>query len=231
MNEVMATLEVSIFDFLNQLKENNNREWFQDHKEDYQREHEIVVRFADELLYKMQQHDELETVSGKKSLQRIYRDIRFSKNKTPYKTNWSGGFRRATEYLRGGYYYHLEPGNSFVAGGFWGPNSDDLKLIREHLSENAQPLRDIVASSSFKSTFGELLGEKLKTAPKGYPKDHKEIDLLRYKQFIVRHNFTDEQVMSEGFAEVMSATFMEMRTFFDFMSEILTTDLNGESLI
>ncbi|MBL7898169.1 MAG: DUF2461 domain-containing protein, partial [Crocinitomicaceae bacterium] len=116
------TIDKSVFDFLKKLKKNNDRDWFNAHKEDYLKQHEIMIQFADNLLVEMQKHDHIETASGKKSLHRIYRDIRFSSDKTPYNTNFSGGFKRATAALRGGYYFHLEPGNSFVGGGFWGPN-------------------------------------------------------------------------------------------------------------
>ena len=116
----MATIKQSNLDFLKKIKKNNNREWFTEHKDAYEQEREIVIEFADDLLSKIKKHDNIETVSGKKSLYRIYRDVRFSKDKTPYKTIWSGSFSRATKLLRGGYYFHIEPGNSFIGGGFWG---------------------------------------------------------------------------------------------------------------
>ena len=130
----MSKLQSSTFEFINQLKENNNREWFTENKKKYQEEHEIMIGFAEEVLSKMKEFDEIETASGKRSLQRIYRDTRFSKDKTPYKQYWGGGLKRATKQLRGGYYFHIEEGNSFVGGGFWGPNADDLKLIRQQIA-------------------------------------------------------------------------------------------------
>src|SRR5437868_799730 len=121
-----ATIPESAIDFLKLVKKNNNRDWFNAHKDRYVKEHEAIIAFADAVLFEMNKHDNIETSSGKKSLHRIYRDTRFSKEKTPYKTNWSGSFSRATKKLRGGYYFHIEPGNTFVAGGFWGPNPQDL---------------------------------------------------------------------------------------------------------
>ena len=190
-----------------------------------------MIDFADALLTEMKKHDDIETVSGKKSLHRIYRDVRFSKNKLPYKTNWSGSFRRATNALRGGYYYHLEPGNSFIAGGFWGPNPADLKHIRKHIDQDDKEVRAIIDSVETKSFFGNLVGEQVKTAPKGFAVDHPAIDLLRYKQFIFMHSYTDREVFKKDFHITMSDGFQKLRPFFNVMTEILTTDLNGISLI
>ena len=101
---------------------------------------------------------------AKKSVHRIYRDIRFSKDKTPYKTNWSGNFKRATIYRRGGYYFHLEPGKSFIAGGFWAPNPQDLKRIRDEIAFDDKPLRKILKRKAFITTFGALQGEQVKNS-------------------------------------------------------------------
>lgn len=217
----------SNFDFLNQIKENNNREWFNVHKEEFQKEQGFIEDFADGLLKELNVEDVIETPSGKKSVYRIYRDTRFSKDKTPYKTYWSGSFRRATKYRRGGYYYHIEQGNSFIAGGFWGPSTQDLKQIREHIAFDATSLREILTSDSFVATFESLKGEQLKTTPKGFSADHQDIDLLRYKQFLLVRHFTDKEVLSESFFDEAIKTFKNMRPFFDYMSEILTTDING----
>ena len=215
------------FDFLNAVKKNNKRDWFNAHKAVFQNELAHIETFAEALLQDLSIHDEIETPSGKKSLHRIYRDTRFSNDKTPYKTNWSGSFRRATKYRRGGYYFHIEPGNSFIAGGFWGPNAQDLKRIRDDIAFDASPLRKIVKSRSFVSTFGTLKGEQLKTAPKGFDASHEAIDLLRYKQFLLIRKFSDKEVLSEHFLKEAGQTFKNMRPFFDYMSEVLTTDPNG----
>jgi len=224
-------LQKETFDFLKSLAKNNHKDWFQSNKPTYQTALENVVGFADELLLEMQKHDEINQPNGKKSMHRIYRDIRFSKDKTPYKNNFSGGFSRNGQNLRGGYYYHLEPGNVFLGGGFWGPSTDDIKLIRSHIQQEPDRMREIIDSKEFIDNFGELQGGKLKTAPKGFPKDDPAIDLLRYKQFLVGKKFTDQEVMKKDFAKKASETFSAMRPFFDYMSEILTTDLNGIPLI
>jgi uncharacterized protein (TIGR02453 family) len=221
---------LSGFKFLKALKKNNHRDWFNDHKEEYVKEQQLVEQFAEALLRELRRHDDIETPTGKKALHRIYRDIRFSNDKTPYKTNWSGNFKRATKYRRGGYYFHLEPGNSYIAGGFWAPNAPDLKRIRDEIAFDAAPLRKILKSKSFTTTFGSLKGEQLKTAPKGFEADHEAIDLLRYKQFLLIRYFTDEEVLSEKFLAAANTTFKNMRPFFDYMSEVLTTDTNGLKL-
>ncbi|OQP59716.1 TIGR02453 family protein [Niastella vici] len=222
-----AIITKSGFDFLLALKKNNHRDWFNAHKATFQKEQEQVEVFAEALLRELNKHDVIETPSGKKSLHRIYRDIRFSNDKTPYKTNWSGNFKRATKYRRGGYYFHLEPGNSYLAGGFWGPNAADMKRIREEIAFDAAPLRKIVKSKTFITTFGALKGEQLKTAPRGFEAGNEAIDLLRYKQFLLIRKFTDKEVLSAGFLKEASQTLKNMRPFFDYMSEVLTTDTNG----
>jgi uncharacterized protein (TIGR02453 family) len=220
-------IPVSCLSFLELLKTHNNREWFQDHKEAFLKEQEYIETFADKLLVEINKHDLIETASGKKSLHRIYRDTRFSKDKTPYKTNWSGGFKRATKARRGGYYFHIEPGNSYFAGGFFAPNNEDLKRVRDDISFDAAPLRKILKDKMFVNIFGTLQGEQLKTAPKGFDANHEAIDLLRYKQFLLIRKFTDEAVTSPSFLKEANQTFQNMRPFFDYMSEVLTTDING----
>ncbi len=222
-----ATIPSSAFNFLKTLSKNNNREWFTQHKEQFLKEQEHIYNFADGLLAALNKHDIIETPSGKKACYRIYRDVRFSKEKTPYNTYFSGSFRRATKYRRGGMYFHLEPGNSWLAGGFWSPNAEDLKRVRDDIAFDAAPLRKILKSKSFTDTFGMLKGEQLKKSPKGFDAEHEAIDLLRYKQFLLVKRFTDAEVLSIDFLQQANQTFKNMRPFFDYMSEVLTTDLNG----
>lgn len=221
----------SSLDFLRQLKENNNKPWFEANKTNYLKELNHIEIFADALLQELSKTDVLETSSGKKSVYRIYRDIRFSKDKTPFKTFWGGSYTRATKERRGGYYFHLEQGNSFFAGGFWGPNAADLKRIRTEFAHDSSPMQKILNSKSFVSTFGTLQGEQLKTAPKGFHVNHEAIDLLRYKQFLIIKRFTDNEVLSPLFLEQALETCKNMRPFFDYMSEVLTTDINGTSVL
>ncbi|MEG2099898.1 MAG: DUF2461 domain-containing protein [Flavobacterium sp.] len=225
------TIPKSSLDFLSQLKENNNKPWFDAHKPEYLKELNHIETFAGTLLQELSKTDLIETASGKKSVYRIYRDIRFSKDKTPFKTFWGGSFTRATTERRGGYYFHIEKGNTFVGGGFWGPNATDLKRIRSEFGHDSESFRTILNSKSFVSTFGTLQGEQLKTAPKGFDTTHEAIDLLRYKQFLVLKRFTDEEVLSTQFLEQALETFKNMRPFLNYMSEVLTTDTNGVSIL
>lgn len=181
----------------------------------------------DYLLQQLNLHDVIETVSGKKSLYRPYRDIRFSNDKTPFKTYWGGSFKRAGRHRRGGYYYHFEKGNSFVAAAFWGPSAADLKLIRTDIAFDAEPLRQIINSKQFVANFGSLQGEQLKTAPKGFDVTHPDIDLLRFKQFLLARRFNDAELLSNNFADLANEAFLEMRPFLDYMSSVLSGDANG----
>lgn len=226
-----TTIPQSSFSFLTDLKANNDRDWFNANKARYQQEHAVVCGFGDALLEKMRAHDTLSTPSGKASLFRIYADTRFSKDKAPYKTHWGFRISRATAELRGGYYFHLEPGHSFAAGGFFGPNPDDLKRIREDIDRNYEDWYELFARPEMQETFGHLDGEKVTTAPKGYSVDHPGIEWLRHKQFILTRRFTDEEVLAPDFIDKLDQTFRNLRPFFDYMSEVLTTNSDGESIL
>lgn len=227
MNDKQTYLPKSSMDFLEELKINNNRDWFNAHKTRFLEQQAFIEKLADRLLADLQKHDLIETPSGKKSLYRIYRDTRFSKEKIPFKTHWSGRFVRATKQLRGGYYFHLEPGNSYIAGGFFSPNPADMKRIRQDVSFDSTPIRKILESNTFVETFGELQGEQLTTKPKGFDVNDDAIDLLRFKQFLLVRKFTDQQVLNTDFAHEAGQTFINMRPFFDYMSMVLTADGDG----
>ncbi|MES2287934.1 MAG: DUF2461 domain-containing protein [Bacteroidota bacterium] len=226
-----AKIKPSNLEFLKLLKKNNNRDWFAVHKERYLLELSQMEAFVDDLLVEMNKNDVIETPSGKKSLYRIYRDTRFSKDKTPYKNHWAAGFKRATKKRRGGYYFHIEPGNTFAAGGFWDPEPKDLKRIRDEFAHDATPVRKILKNKSFINTFGSLDGEQVKTTPKGFDADNAAIDLIRYKQFLLVHKFSDKEVLADDFLKQVNDTFKKMRPFFDYMTEVLTTDVNGVSTV
>lgn len=230
----MAKITKSTLTFLKQLAKNNDREWFKDNKKDYEAGRENVAEFAQALMDRLAETDVLSTASGKKSLFRIYRDVRFSKNKDPYKTNFAGQFVRDGKLRRGGYYYNVSPTGdwrSFIGGGFYGMEKHDLKRMREELAVDAADLREIIADKDFIRLFGELQGEQLKTAPQGYPKDHPNIDLLRYKQFYVGRNFTDKEVLSKDFLDMAHEATLTLRPFFDYFTDVLTTNANGELIV
>lgn len=225
----MAVNKVGIetFSFLSELKTNNNRLWFDAHKEAYEKAKVEIKALFEEISNQIKQTDFIDFVK----VYRIYRDVRFSKDKTPYKTHFGGVFHRVKPEYRGGYYLHIEPGNTFVAGGFWQPSPEDLLRIRKEFEADASGMRAVLSNPEFYSVFGGLVGESLKTAPKGFDKNHLDIDLIRWKQFIVEHHFDDAQALSDDFSSKVVSVFQKLRPFFDYMSDILTTDLNGEPLL
>lgn len=216
----------SELDFLSELKYNNNREWFTENKKRFEKHNNEAKLFFNEMAELLGKQDGIEHVQ----IFRIYRDVRFSKDKAPYKTHFSVHFSRTKPFLRGGYYLHIQPGESFVGGGFWDPNPEDLHRIRKEFEMDDEEIRSIVADSTFKQYFGELKGDELKTAPKGFDKTHPAIDLIRKKQYLVTRSFSDEEVLSPDFQQKVLDTFKAMRPFFDYMSEVLRTNLNGENI-
>lgn len=215
------------FAFLNELKDNNNREWFTENKSTFQESQAEIKTYVKSLEEAMLSHDTLETTKTK--IFRIYKDVRFSKDKTPYKTSWNISFKRLGAVLRGGYYLQIKPGNSYIAGGFFRPNPQDLLHIRKQISQDGDFLREAIAATS--KNLGDMNGDQVKSAPKGFSKEDPNIDLLRFKQFLFSKSFTDKEIQSEQGPKLISDGFKHFRPFFDAMSEILTTDLNGISLL
>ena len=224
-----AQINRKTLQFLRDVAANNNREWFAEHKPAYQSAQDDFKRFAQAVADRMSHYDVIE--GSKARVFRIYRDVRFSKNKDPYKINFAAGMQREGKLRRGGYYLHLTPGESFVGGGFFGPEKADLARMREDIAADDTPLREIIADATFQELFGELQGDKLKTAPRDYPKDHPAIDLLRHKSFIVMRQFSDKEVLSSSFIDEVVRSYVGMRPFFDYMSDVLTTDANGEVVV
>jgi uncharacterized protein (TIGR02453 family) len=217
-----------VFSFLKQLKQNNNREWFHDHKAAFKDIELGVKQFYAQL------NEQLNTVDSIDAFKifRIYRDVRFSKNKLPYKTHFGGSFHRTKPELRGGYYLHIAPQNeSFIATGFWDPNKEDLFRIRKEFEIDSDEIRELMAQPKFKSVWGALQGDALKSAPRGFDKNDPNIDLIRRKQFIFTKKFTDKEVLSKGYGQQIITDFKVIRPYFDYMSAVLTTNLNGESTL
>lgn len=221
------TISKDSLDFLNELKKNNNREWFEANKTTFKKHEAQVKAFFEAVKDNLNQHDEIE----KMKMFRIYRDVRFSKDKTPYKSHFAGSFSRLGAHLRGGYYLHIKPGESLLAAGFWAPNKEDLFRIRKELELDASEFRDTINQKQLKTVWGDLSGDELKTAPKGFEKEHPDIDLIRKKQFVFVRNLSDSEVLSVSFLEEVDNSFRAIRPYFDLMSDILTTNLNGESIL
>ncbi|WP_394364215.1 DUF2461 domain-containing protein [Formosa algae] len=185
-----------VLDFLNALEKNNDRVWFQDHKTEFRTVEQEMKAVFNELFTLLKTHDDVDAVK----VFRIYRDVRFSKNKVPYKTHFGGTIHRVKPQLRGGYYLHVEPDNkSFIATGFWDPNKEDLLRIRKEFEVDAQEVRDIINDSRFKSTWGTVEGDELKTAPKGFDKTHPDIDLIRKNNLFLLKNIQIRKCLRQTF--------------------------------
>lgn len=224
----MAVIPVSVLEFLEALKENNTREWFATHKPDYQEQEQYLKEFYKEVEAGLNEHDIIE----KTKIFRIHKDVRFSKDKTPYNTHRSVSFSRSGAHLRGGYYLRIAPGSSVVAGGFFAPQPSDLLRIRKEFEMDDTEIRDILNQRDFKKIYGGFdTSNQVKTAPKGFSKEHAAIDLIRNKNFVVRHELTDKEVLHPDFAQQVLSYFGLLRPLFDYMSDVLTTDLNGVSLL
>ena len=218
----------SVFGFLKTLKKNNNRDWFNIHKSEFKNIELGVKQFYAKLYEQLNNVDSIDSFK----VFRIYRDVRFSKNKLPYKTHFSGSFHRTKPELRGGYYVHISPNNeSFIATGFWEPNKEDLFRIRKEFEMDSKEIRELMERDEFKSVWGELEGGALKTAPRGFDKLDPNIDLIRKKQFFFTKKFTDKEVLSKSFEKEIIDNFKVIRPYFDYMSSVLTTNLNGESIL
>ncbi len=214
--------------YLKSLKNNNNREWYNEHKDSFKKEQIAIKEFHQEIENNLNKHDKID----KYKLFRIYRDVRFSKDKTPYKPHFAASFSRLGAELRGGYYLRIRPGESFLAGGFWEPNKDDLLRIRKEFELDSFEIREILANDKFKAVFdGKLEGNELKTAPRNFDKNDPNIDLIRKKAFVAIRNFTDKEILDSDFLNTIDDSFKTLRPFFDLFSDILTTNLNGESII
>ena len=220
-------LSNSIFSFFKKLKLNNNREWFLENKSVFKSHESQVKIFGEELKNRLNKFDNIDRFK----VFRIYRDIRFSKDKTPFKTHFGLTWHRIKPKYRGGYYLHLCPGNNFLACGFWDPNPNDLKRIRQELIFDAQDFKELINTTSFQSNWGELKGSELKTAPRGVDKNHPDIKLIRKKQFIFSINYSNKEVCEKNFIVSLEESIKKVRPFVDYMSEVLTTDENGESLL
>jgi len=224
-------IKKSTMDFLQKLSVNNNRDWFNARKELYMGAKLNVEEFIDALILKMNSHDRIDTPSGRKSLYRIYNDVRFAKDKKPYTCKFSGHLKRSKPMFRGGYYFRIQPGESRVACGFAYPNPEDLKRIRMDIADNYGEWYKLMKLKGIKNYFVKMIGDRVATVPRGFDKDHLAIDLLRYKQFWFIHSFTDKEVLHPDFLKNVDKTFKAIRPIFNYMSYVLTTDLNGESVI
>lgn len=214
------------FDFLQDLAENNNREWFQDNKDRHEEARNNVLEFVGELIAGLSKVDI--TVSPdldpKSCVMRIYRDVRFSKDKTPYKNNFGAGISQQGKNFNGpGYYLHIHPEECFVAGGCWMPEAGMLKLIRQEIDYNGKDFREVIDNPDFKKYFGGPDQEyKLKTMPKGYSVDHPEIEYLKLKSFTVTHVLSPEQLASSDAVQTVLEGFEKLYPFMSFLRNAIS---------
>tara|TARA_B100000767_G_C19689547_1_gene503351 strand:+ start:69 stop:731 length:663 start_codon:yes stop_codon:yes gene_type:complete len=216
-----------ILSFLKELKSNNNRDWFEINKTRFLNIKNDIELISSKMVYEINSHDSIES----SKIFRIYRDVRFSKNKTPYKTNLGISFKRSSPNLRGGYYFHIKPNESFIACGFFRPNKADLLRIRKELEIDSVEFREILNKKTIKNNWGDIDGDPLKSCPRGFLKNSPNIDLIRMKRFIFFKKYSNDSVLSSNFVEKISFDFKMMRPFLDYMSMVLTTDLNGISVV
>lgn len=213
-----------ILKFLQSLAKHNNREWFEKNKGTYLQAKEnfetLVSKYLGELI---KFNPELAALNPKKLPFRIYRDVRFSKDKSPYKINMGAGFSPNGKLVQEpGYYLHLEPGRCFLAGGLYMPEPAHLAKIRQEIDYNGDRLKKIMSDKTFKKWFKDLAEfDKLKTVPKGYAKDHPRLEWLKHKTFIVSHPFSDTEVKNINFLKQLSSASKAMKPFLNFLKEAI----------
>ncbi|MDP3469305.1 MAG: DUF2461 domain-containing protein [Daejeonella sp.] len=209
------------FDFLKDLAANNNRDWFQANKLRHDVARNNVLEFADELIAKLSKIDPSVSpdLESKSCVMRIYRDVRFSKDKTPYKTNFGAGFSENGKNFKGaGYYLHIHPEHSFLAGGCWMPEADILKAIRQEIDYNGSAFHQIVDNKLFKQYFAKPDTEyKLKTLPKGYLPGHPDIEYLKLKSFTFSHPLTKTELTGPNAIDLVSDGFKQLYPFVAFL--------------
>ncbi len=223
----VPTISAKTLGFLKGLRENNSKEWLESHRGAYDSARAEVMDFSEALRADLQTHDAIDRTK----LFRIHRDLRFSKDKTPYKPHFALSFSRSGAERRGGYYLRIRPGESFMACGFWDPNKGDLLRIRKEFEQDVDAINRVITEPGFQSVWGPLQGDAVKTAPKGFDREHPNIEWIRKKQFIFTRSFTDAEVQNTGFLKTVAESYRDIRPFFDLMSEILTTNLDGESIL
>ncbi|MES2388618.1 MAG: DUF2461 domain-containing protein [Bacteroidota bacterium] len=216
----MSSISPDTLTFLSDLKENNNRPWFEINKPRYEAARANFVDFIAELQAKLLEIEPIVQKDPKKFPYRIYRDVRFSKNKDPYKLNISALIERAPNFKKMPMYIHIQPGNnSFLAGGAWEPEKEQLKAIRSEIDYNGDKLVKILAGKPFKTHFKISEADKLKTVPKGYNADNPHIEFLKLKQFIISKPFTDEEITAPDFADRIIEAYKAALGFLAFFDE------------
>lgn len=214
-------IEKSTLQFLSQIKKNNNKPWFEKNRSKYELAKANLTNFSEQMIKGISTFDpSVSAVVPKDTLFRFYRDVRFSKNKSPYKTNMAVYINRDGKKADSpGYYIHIEPGNSFMATGIWMPEPDTLASIRQEIDYNFPAWKKIITARSFRSGFPDGLSQedKLTRPPKGYEKDNPAIDFLLLKSFIVTRTLTNDELTNRSSAKFISKQFSGSKPFIDFL--------------
>lgn len=212
-----------VLNFLAELKENNNKEWFDANRGRYEQCRKKVLFLTEIFLHEIAAFDpEIGPQNAKDCVFRIFRDVRFSADKTPYKTNM-GSFivKGGKKSFNAGYYIHFEPGASFVGGGSYCPPPDALKAIRTEIYDHPEEFKALIGKESFRSVYPELWDDKLKTPPKGFPKDFPDIDLLKYKSFAFGSTLPDDVVKSDALVSKVVTALKELSPVNRFLNEAI----------
>src|SRR5581483_11322518 len=212
-----------VLTFLGDLEKNNNKAWFDANRARYEQARAHFEEFVQLLIAEINTFDDLGALSAKECIFRINRDIRFSKDKSPYKTNFgaliSPGGKKSS---RQGYYMHLAPHNqSFVAGGLYMPSSEQLTKFRQAIDRDAAPFKKIIRAKNFVQSFGPLEGANLATAPKGYAQDHPEIELLRLKEVTIGGRLSDQEILAPDVVQHTARLFKTMKPFLKYLDSVL----------
>ena len=212
----------NIQSFLKDLSENNNREWFAANKSRYEACKVDFEEISKLLIMEIAAFDsEIRTVDVRDCVFRIYRDTRFSKDKSPYKTNFGASLGMGKGSQKAGYYLHIEPGKSFLGGGIYMPESSALKAIRKEISAFGDEFKAILEKDDFRNYFrGLSVEDKLKNVPQGFEKDDKMAEFLKLKHFIVTHPVSDEQLLSKNAPKEIAKVYHAMKPLVDFLNAI-----------
>jgi uncharacterized protein (TIGR02453 family) len=212
-----------ILRFLDELRQHNDRAWFEAHRPDYAAARATFEQFVAGLIVELRASDPLEGLAARDCIARIHRDVRFAKDKSPYKTNMAAMIApRGWRTTALGYYVSVSPhGQSLVAGGLYNPTTEHLQRFRQAIDRDAAVFKRITGAADFVATFGPVAGDRLKTAPKGYDRAHPELELLQLKQITALHRFSEPEVLANDFAERVVVACRAMKPFLDYLGGLM----------
>lgn len=216
-------ITTNILQFLDEIGKNNNRDWYHANKTKYQKakkDFEEIVRHLNSEIIRFD--SSIPTLEPKEFIFRIFRDVRFSPDKSPYKTNFGAFFSpTGRKGLLAGYYVHIEPGKSFLGGGLYMPPSPELKKVRLAIYESPEEFKRIIHRSSFKNTYGQIEAEKLTNPPRGFDKEFEDIELLKFKWYTALAPLSDKELKDEKFTESAAANLKDLQPLVQFINNAI----------